>query len=955
MVKKYTFLILVFILLFFSSTKNYGQCAGNDVLNFEVCDISNSSSQAIALFPLLGPNAIPGGTWSDDNLSRGLDVTTGVLNAQIISSSGVYHFTYTVSGGCADTSATITVTIGGYSGVSDFKSTACSDDQNYNLFQVFDTSGGNVSAQSNGSWYNNKTNTPIVGNFVNAELLGLGDTQFTYTIPAIGNCPAVSSTGIVTVFRAPKPGNPSKLLLCDSDDLSVYSNYDLNNLLTSEDAGGTWEDNNGSGQITFLKDHNVDIQYIYNNFGIGNYTFSYTVLPTNPICEKKTSTVRIRIEKLLDFTGATLVVSSDICESQIASASYSVTLTKGPAVIPNGQYYVTYSISGLAAETKTDLVTFNNGVVNFPLDSKYFQQVGDFRVQITNITAFDSEGACNNTINDLFDILHVYPTPVLDGAKLTIAPVCQNKSALVQITDATFLADGTYDIIYNLSGTNTVASQTIRIVSVGGVSSFTIPSNFIVNEGNTVVTITKITNTITSCSNIVNLNGTMLVNPLPNPTNVKIAVNDYCLNEPVSVAVSGLGSLTATTITYQLSGANVATQTLSLVASGGNASFIIPSNLLSNTGTTTISLTNLINDNTTCGVVVSTVSDAFAINAIPSAPVAGSQQNFCQADAAKVGNLTPNGSQYQWFDSETATTPLASSVLLVSKDYYVREVAPTSLCFSIPTKVAVTINPIPAAPITTAQQEFCKIEAATVANLIPNGAQYQWFDSATATTPLANSTLLVSANYYLKTIAPTTLCLSTATVVAVKINEVSAPILNQSDQTFCGINKPKVLDLMQNTTIPNSTVWYDAPVNGNLIDNSTLLQDKIIYYGFDVSPITNCLPKNNFAVTVSLTDCSTTTYDFFIPDGFSPNADGVNDTFKIPEVEFLYPNYTFEIYNRYGNVLFKGNKNKPEWDGRNSASAGFSDAIVPNGVYFYIINFNKDNKSPQQGSLYLNR
>lgn len=954
MVKKYSFLISFFIFLFFLPTKSLAQCAGNDA-NIEVCDIPNSSSQAIALFPLLGVNAVSGGTWSDDDLSKGLNKTTGVLNAQIISSSGVYHYTYTVSGGCVDTSATITVTIGGYSGVTDFKSTACSDDHNYNLFQVFNTSSGNVSPHINGTWYNNKTNTPVIGYLVDAEMLGLGDTRFTYSVPAIGNCPAVSSTGIVTVFRAPKPGTPSPMLLCDNVDFSLYSNLDLNSRLAGEDEDGTWVDNNGTGQITFLKDHNINLEYIYNNYGIGVYTFTYTALPSNSVCDKKSSTVRIKIEKLLDFTDAVLVVSSDICESEIPTAVYSAKLTKGPAPIPNGSYYVTYNVSGPAGETKTELLTFNNGVLNFSLDSKYFRQVGDFKVEITNIIAFGSEGACNNIINNLFDDVHIYPTPVLNGAKLTIDTVCQNKSALVQITDASLLADGTYDIIYNLSGTNIAASQTAQIVLSGGVFSFTIPSNFIVNEGNTVVTITKITNVATLCTNTANVSGTMLVNPLPSAANLKVVVNDYCFNTPVTASLSGLGTLTDIEITYTLSGANVATQTIVIAVNGGNVNFNIPSNLLTNTGSTTIAITNLINRNTTCDIIISSVSDSFLINLIPVAPTATSQQNFCEADAATIANLTPSGSQYQWFDSATATTPLASSYVLISGNYYVKEIAPTSLCVSESTMVAVTINPIQNAPTATTQQLFCKVDSATIANLTPNGSQYRWFNSATATTPLASSVVLVSGNYYLKEINPTTLCLSKSAMVSVTITDLPAPILNQSNQSFCGINEPKVSDLSVNTSIPSSTVWYDAATNGNLLDNTTLLKDQVTYYGFDPSVVTDCIPKNNFAVTVTLTDCSTTTYDFFIPDGFSPNGDGINDTFKVPEIEFLYPDYTFEIYNRYGNMLFKGNKSKPEWDGRNSESAGLNDGIVPNGVYFYIVNFNKENKSPQQGRLYLNR
>ena len=91
-----------------------------------------------------------------------------------------------------------------------------------------------------------------------------------------------------------------------------------------------------------------------------------------------------------------------------------------------------------------------------------------------------------------------------------------------------------------------------------------------------------------------------------------------------------------------------------------------------------------------------------------------------------------------------------------------------------------------------------------------------------------------------------------------------------------------------------------------------------------------------------------------IPDGFSPNQDGINDYFEILNLRTLYPNYKIEIYNRYGNILFSGNASKPDWDGTTSKSL-FGDGTVPVGVYFFIIEFNDGQRKPLQGRLYLSR
>ncbi|AYN03064.1 gliding motility-associated C-terminal domain-containing protein [Flavobacterium sp. 140616W15] len=871
-------LLLFLLTLFLLPIKNFGQCAGLDSKT-SICDIPNPASQSINLFALLDGNPTAGGTWTDDDFSQGLDRATGILNAQLIRESGFYRFTYTVSGvtGCVDNSATITVAIGGYAGISGPTGAACTDATAYDLFHVFN--GAFLSPQSNGKWYNNTINSPVNGSIIDPKDLGVGTYQFTYSIPAIGDCAGpVSSIVSVTVYRAPEAGNPSNLLLCDSDDLSIYSNLDLNDQLSGEDPNGQWTDNENTGEITSRNDHFVDVQKIYETHGEGIYTFTYTVSNTpHPICKIDFATVRIRIEKRIDLTGATLVVSSDICEPDILRATYSAKLTSGAKIIPNGQYNVTYKISGPSSETRTELLTINNGSVTFSLPSIFFQKVGQYKIEIKEFNAFETEGACVTIINNLSDDLTIHPIPKLDSAKIKIDPVCQNKSALVQITGASSLPNGRYSINYKVTGANNTNAQVASITVANGATSFIIPSTLTAKDGSSLVVITNITNTLVGCTNTANVSGNMVVNPLPNSIDIKIEIKDYCLNEPVPVSISGLGTLKNITILYTISGSNLApTQIITLAVSSGKASFVIPQNLLANTGATRVTITKVTNNETTCDIVPTGLFDDFLINTIPIAPA-------------------------------------------------------------------------------TSLQIFCKSDGATVANLVPNGTQYKWYDSVTAITPLSATTVLVSGNYYVKETALSGGCVSPANRSVVTINDIAAPVLKPKGQEFCGINNPTIADLSNNTNASASIVWYDAQDNGNQLTNATLLQDNTIYYGFDFSTTTNCFSNDVLIAKVSLTNCSTTEYaDFFIPDGFSPNGDGTNDTYAIPDIDFLYPDYTLEIYNRYGNLMFKGNKNKPDWDGKNSDSK-IIDGVAPNGVYFYVVHFNKDNRPPLQGRLYLNR
>lgn len=81
-----------------------------------------------------------------------------------------------------------------------------------------------------------------------------------------------------------------------------------------------------------------------------------------------------------------------------------------------------------------------------------------------------------------------------------------------------------------------------------------------------------------------------------------------------------------------------------------------------------------------------------------------------------------------------------------------------------------------------------------------------------------------------------------------------------------------------------------------------------------------------------------------IPNAFSPNGDGINDTWNIKYLE-SYPGATVEVYNRYGQIVFRSLGYSKPWDGRVSGGN-----LLPIGTYYYIIN-PKNNKPQMTGSI----
>jgi len=71
--------------------------------------------------------------------------------------------------------------------------------------------------------------------------------------------------------------------------------------------------------------------------------------------------------------------------------------------------------------------------------------------------------------------------------------------------------------------------------------------------------------------------------------------------------------------------------------------------------------------------------------------------------------------------------------------------------------------------------------------------------------------------------------------------------------------------------------------------------------------------------------------DIFIPTAFSPNGDGVNDTWRIPFLD-SYEGATIQVFNRYGQVVYFAKGKAVLWDGK------YKGQILPTGSYAWMLN-----------------
>jgi gliding motility-associated-like protein len=139
------------------------------------------------------------------------------------------------------------------------------------------------------------------------------------------------------------------------------------------------------------------------------------------------------------------------------------------------------------------------------------------------------------------------------------------------------------------------------------------------------------------------------------------------------------------------------------------------------------------------------------------------------------------------------------------------------------------------------------------------------------------------------------------------------------------------IDVAGNVTLVNTTLygnrffWFQGT---NSLGNSTNIS-----YAFKD---TGCVyfrliaENDNFCRdTLDQAVCVLEPFTCWIPNAFTPNKDGVNDTFFAKGTSWTDKNYVFEIYNRWGKRIFKTNDVAAAWDGNTKGETDEQDR------YFY--------------------
>lgn len=881
----------------------------------EIC----SNQDPVNLFELLGPTAQTGGTWTP-TLSGG-----NIFNPSV-DAAGNYVYTITGSTVCGNASATVSVTIiPGPNAGENGTLVLCTDSEPRDLFLALQ---GNP--QVGGTW------SPALSSgsgVFNPAVDAAGD--YTYTFLGNDPCDHDQATVSVTVNPVPNAGEDAGKIICSNQDP-----VDLFTLLNgTPQQGGTWSPALASGNGIFDPTVDVSGSYIYTVGGEFCDTASATVIIT--VQDSPNAGQDGHIDVCVNATSVNLIdgLSGTFDNGTWSDPNNTGALqgnTVNPSVLGVGSFNFIHTVTGGASPCENDTATVTINVFQSPNAGTFTGQQSVCQNPrtfdlTTLLNGQDAGGvwtnASGNTVNNLVDVttltaglqtftytvtnpcgedqeevrLQINPLPVMNASNISVAsPICAGSAATISVSG---MIDGNYTITYDLEGANVSTAHSATLVVQGGTGTVVIPANQIPNEGISGVVIHTIQNTDTQCQSILNMvRANFTVIPVPTFAGATLTATSVCLGNDVQISISGATDIANGTYIfgYALSGAtNINGTSGTTTISGGSGNFVIPSALITQAGNYTITL-NSIDNGASCVSNSTTLIGNFEVYPIPNLANAA----MIVGDAC-IGN-----------DAEV----IISDVQGIADGNY---------------DVTYTLTGAAIGTFTT-----------TVAFV---GGDGSFMIPSTELLALGNVVVTIDNMVY-----PGSTCANAGSFdlsAPFDVVQVNTPTLVDNGNQFCERDNPTIANLSANLNGQPQVLWYSTPTGGTPLSAQDLLVHNTTYFAAGVHA-SGCESNVRLAVTVDLTHCN----EILIPDGFSPNGDTINDTFVIVNLDTLYPNFKLEIYNRYGNIVYKGSIQTPNWDGTsNQGGLKLGDGVLPNGVYFYILEFNDGERKPIQGRVYLNR
>jgi gliding motility-associated-like protein len=673
----------------------------------------------------------------------------------------------------------------------------------------------------------------------------------------------------------------------------------------------------------------------------GGSTYTWTassgvILPTGPTVTvtPATTTTYTVVTGIGTCTASAVSTVSVGAVSSVTASPASTTICSGQSttLTASGGSTFTWTASSGTNPPNTAVVTVSPGVT-------------------TTYTVVNGIGSCTTSA--------VATVSVIPGVTVTLAPpsatICNGTSLSITASGATSYTWNPVTALTPTTGANVTANPTTStnytVMGSNGTCTASAVATISVTSVNTAVTASAANYCIGGAPVTLTGSGasTYVWSPatgLSSTTGAVVTASPAVTTTYSITGTTGLCSSTRTitvtvpptsTITIASSGTVIcAGSSTTLTASGATTYSWLPTNettpsiVASPASTTTYTVGGLTAAGCLAFPAVITISVSPAI--VPAITL--SSPTVCLSQTVAL-SVTPTGGSvsYTWSPASAIAGPnntaavVAQPTALGITTYTV--LVSNGICTAAATidLEAVSCTP-PAATITVSSNSICT-KGCTTFTAITTGSQpmtYQWvFPGGTPpTSNLQDPQICYGAKGTYSVVLVVTNAYGSSTVTANDyIHVADTPsVFNAGRDTALNVGQTALLNA--NGTGLNY-YWYPN-VNNSIAcptcSNTTAQPTVTTKYYVEVSNSANCKRRDSVLVKVDFV-CG----DFFVPNAFSPNGDGLNDMVNVHG--FCIGTYNLQIFNRWGEKVFETTSMSDSWDGT------FRGRNMDTGVFVY--------------------
>ncbi|MET4080115.1 gliding motility-associated-like protein [Pedobacter sp. UYP30] len=328
-----------------------------------------------------------------------------------------------------------------------------------------------------------------------------------------------------------------------------------------------------------------------------------------------------------------------------------------------------------------------------------------------------------------------------------------------------------------------------------------------------------------------------------------------------------------------------------------------------------------------CGVVGNPVS--VEIYPIPVA-IAALTKPVCVGESIQLA--ATGGTSYLWvgpngFTSTDQNPIIPNAKKNMSGTYAV--IVTANGCSSSSTGTEAKVVDAVVAKTNQATLKICQGATAQLQAIGPNSNTYTWFPTDGLSNPnIANPTVAPTKNTTYTVTVSNGVCSITDTT---RVLLVEDPVISAGAdiKLFSGQAK----HLAGKITGTDYQLFWTPK---DYLDDPTILNPI-------ASPLKDITYTLHVVSTFGCFDLTSSVFvkvypEIIIPSAFSPNGDGVNDTWTIAAAG-AFDHAKIKVFNRYGNLVYQNQGIFTSWDGK------YQGVLLPTGVYYYTAYFNEDFKT----------